>query len=168
VDWTDSFSGYVATVSGWWDQHVGPGWKEKRAEALGLLAQADELSRIVNLVGPEALSPVQRWTLESSALVKDGVLQQSALDPVDSYSSPEKQYVLLDLILDIYHQGLDLLSLGVPVQELLVLPILGRVRRIKGVYSSDKVEELRAFGTQIRAEFDRVRDEYRRAEKTAV
>ncbi len=168
VDWTDSFSGYVATVSSWWDQHVGPGWKGKRAEALGLLAQADELSRIVNLVGPEALSPVQRWVLESSALVKDGVLQQSALDPVDSYSSPEKQYVLLDLILDIHHQGLDLLGLGVPVQELLVLPVLGKVRRIKSLYSSEQVEELRTFGTQIHTEFDRVRNEYRRAENTAV
>jgi V/A-type H+/Na+-transporting ATPase subunit A len=126
------------------------------------------LSRIVNLVGPEALSPVQRWTLESSALVKDGVLQQNALDPVDSYSSPEKQYALLEMILDIYHQGLDLLSHGVTVQEVLALPILGRVRRIKGVYSSEQVEELRAFGAQIRSEFDHVRDEYRRAEKTAV
>ncbi|MBI5462741.1 MAG: V-type ATP synthase subunit A [Gammaproteobacteria bacterium] len=168
VDWNDSFSGYVATVSGWWDRHVGLGWKEKRAEALGLLAQADELSRIVNLVGPEALSPVQRWTLESSGLIKDAVLQQSALDPVDSYASPEKQYVLLELILEIYHQGLDLLGLGVPVQELLVLPILGRARRIKGVFPSDKLDELRGFGMEIRAEFDRLRDEYRRAEKTAV
>jgi len=165
VDWNDSFSGYVATVSSWWDTHVGPGWKGKRAEALGLLAQADELSRIVNLVGPEALSPVQRWTLEGSVLIKDAVLQQSALDPIDSYSSPEKQYVLLDLILSIYHQGLDLLSLGVPVQELLVLPILGRARRIKGIYTSDRIDELRAFGTEIHQAFDGLRAEYGKSQR---
>jgi V/A-type H+-transporting ATPase subunit A len=130
-----------------------------------LLAQADELSRIVNLVGPEALSPVQRWTLEGSVLIKDAVLQQSALDPIDSYSSPEKQYVLLDLILSIYHQGLDLLSLGVPVQELLVLPILGRARRIKGVYASDRIDELRAFGTEIHQAFDGLRAEYGKSQR---
>ena len=85
VGWTDSFSGYVGTAGQWWKKEVGPGWKKKRAEAMGLLTQADELARIVNLVGPEALSSQQRWSLEGAMLIKEGVLQQSALDPVDTY-----------------------------------------------------------------------------------
>ena len=168
VDWNDSFSGYVNTAAPWWDEHVGVGWKEKRAEALGLLAQADELARIVNLVGPEALSPAQRWTLEGAALIKDAVLQQSALDPVDSYSSPQKQYVLLDLILDIYHRGNALLGLGVPVQELINLPVLGRARRVKASYTSDQIEELKAFGHEVQTTFDGIGAEYRATEGSAA
>jgi V/A-type H+-transporting ATPase subunit A len=60
----------------------------RRTEALALLARDAELSRIVNLVGPEALSSAQRWELEGAALIKEGVLQQSALDEVDTFCSP--------------------------------------------------------------------------------
>ncbi len=168
VSWNDSFSGYVDTAAQWWAVHVDPSWAEKRAEVLSLLARADELARIVNLVGPEALSPAQRWGLESAALLKEGVLQQSALDPVDSYCSPEKQYLLLDLVLGLYHKGRELLELGVPVEEFTRLPIMGRVRRIKSIYRSDQLEELRAFEDEIRAAFDPIHMEYSAAqEKTA-
>ncbi|MGD8497331.1 MAG: V-type ATP synthase subunit A, partial [Chromatiales bacterium] len=61
IDWSDSFSGYVAESAAWWAREVDPGWEAARAEALALLARADELARIVNLVGPEALSAYQRW-----------------------------------------------------------------------------------------------------------
>ncbi len=160
VDWNDSFSGYVGAAAKWWHENVDPRWAARRGEALGLLSQADELARIVNLVGPEALSPAQRWALEGAALIKEGVLQQSALDPVDSFSSPQKQFVLLDLMLDLYHQGADLLAIGVPVQQLVVLPILSRARRVKAVYSSEDVEKLRAFSGEIHEAFAALRTEY--------
>jgi V/A-type H+-transporting ATPase subunit A len=160
VDWNDSFSGYVSSTGKWWHENVDPRWAARRGEALGLLAQADELARIVNLVGPEALSPAQRWALEGAALIKEGVLQQSALDPVDSFSSPQKQFVLLDLMLDLYHQGADLLAIGVPVQQLVVLPILSRARRVKAVYSSDDVDKLRGFSGEIHEAFAALRTEY--------
>ncbi|BCK87423.1 V-type ATP synthase alpha chain [Sideroxyarcus emersonii] len=160
VDWVESFSGYVASCSGWWAEHVDPRWAEQRAAALEILAQADELARIVNLVGPEALSPQQRWALEGVALFREGVLQQSALDPVDSYCSPQKQFALLDQMLSIYQQGLDMLELGVPVQELLRLPLLADAQRLKGKYANDQLEGLGKFATQATAEFERLRDEY--------
>jgi V/A-type H+-transporting ATPase subunit A len=160
VDWTDSFSGYIGDVGHWWKEEVGPGWKKKRALAMALLTQADELERIVNLVGPEALSSQQRWSLEGAKLIKEGVLQQSALDPVDSYCPPEKQYVLLDLMLYLYTQGQSLLELEIPVTRLAELPVIGRARRIKTTFANDKIEELKGFREEIRMAFDRLRDEY--------
>jgi V/A-type H+-transporting ATPase subunit A len=160
VDWVESFSGYVASCSGWWAEHVDPRWAERRAAALGILSQAEELARIVNLVGPEALSQQQRWALEGVALLKEGVLQQSALDPVDSYCSPQKQFALVDQMLSIYQQGLKLLEFGVPVQELLRLPLLAEAQRLKGAYTNDQMDELRSFSVRADNEFKRLRDEY--------
>jgi len=160
VDWVESFSGYIANCSGWWAQHVDPRWQVERAAALGILSQADELARIANLVGPEALSPQQRWTLEGAALLKEGVLQQSALDAVDSYCSPKKQFALLDQMLSIYRQGLGVLDLGVSVQELLRLPLLASARRLKGTYSNSQVEALHQFAAGADAEFARLANEY--------
>ncbi len=160
VGWNDSFSGYVRTAAKWWAEHVDPAWEKKRAEALALLAEADELARIVNLVGPEALSAAQRWVLEGAGLLKEAVLQQSALDAVDSYSSPQKQFVLLDLALEVYHQGRGILELEVPVDHIAQLPLLAKIRRIKSVYSSDQIEELRKLVQEIHETFDQIRIEY--------
>jgi V/A-type H+-transporting ATPase subunit A len=160
VDWVESFSGYVASCSGWWAKNVDPGWQERRATALGILSQADELARIANLVGPEALSAQQRWTLEGAALIKEGVLQQSALDPVDSYCSPKKQFALLEQMLSIYRQGLAVLEQGVSVQELLRLPLLASARRLKGSYSNSQVDAFHEFAATADAEFTRLAKEY--------
>ena len=168
VDWVESFSGYVASCSGWWAEHVDPRWAEQRATALGILPQAEELARIVNLVGPEALSPQQRWALTGVALFREGVLQQSALDPVDSYCSPQKQFALLDLMLNIYRQGTKLLEFGVPVQELLRLPLLSEAQRLKAAYTNDQLDELRSFSTRADAEFERLRSEYAQHGKVAT
>lgn len=167
VDWVESFSGYVASCSGWWAKHVDPRWAEHRAAALGILSQAEELARIVNLVGPEALSPQQRWALQGVALFREGVLQQSAFDPLDSYCSPQKQFALLEQMLNIYRQGLKLLEFGVPVQELLRLPLLAEAQRLKSSYANEQMEELRSFAERAGGEFERLHNEYAKHGKAA-
>ncbi len=166
VDWTESFSGYVNTAASWWAENIDPQWQGLRAIALGLLNQAEELARIVNLVGPEALSPLQRWALESAGLIREGILQQSALDEVDSYCSPEKQFALLQLLLSIHEQGNRLLELGVPVQRLLALPLLGRARRYKTAHANDDLARLKANSLEIQVAFDALRTEYTRPGST--
>ncbi len=160
IDWVDSFSEHVDTAAEWWHKEVDPTWRARRGQALALLARDAELSRIVNLVGPEALSSAQRWELEGAALIKEGVLQQSALDPVDTFSSPEKQFVLLDMALTILDKGAELIELGVPVQELTALPMLARARRAKQKYNSEQVEKIREMVEEFLQEFHDIRLEY--------
>ncbi len=160
VSWTESFSGYVADAAIWWADNIDPRWQEQRALALSLLAQAEELSRIVNLVGAEALSPLQRWSLETAGLIKEAILQQSALDPVDSYCSPEKQFALLQLIGDIYATGKELLTLGIPVSSILKLPVIARVKRAKSMYDSQQLDQLQRFAEEVQQALAQLRAEY--------
>lgn len=161
VSWAESFSGYVGISAQWWAQEVDACWLQRRAMAMTLLSKGDELGRIVNLVGPEALSPEQRWALEGAALIKEGVLQQSALDDVDSYCSPEKQFVLLNIMLNIYEEGLNLLKIGVPVQTLTALPLLAKAKRSKSTYSSEQMTELKQFYDDIKTNFKHIYHEYK-------
>ncbi len=165
VDWIDSFSGYAATAARWWEKEVDPEWADHRARALALLSQADELTRIVNLVGPEALSPAQRWALEGADLIKQGVLQQSALDPVDSYCPPAKQVALLRAMLQFYDDGGELLDLGVPVQELLRLPLLAQARRLKNLPAEGDADPIADFIEQLATETGALRMEYAQHEE---
>ncbi len=160
VDWNESFSGYVQIAQQWWAENVDTHWQAYRGEALELLAKSDELARIVNLVGPEALSSLQRWTLESAGLIREGILQQNAVDEIDSFCSPEKQMALLSLILLIYHQGVQLIEAGVPVQQLTKLPLLAQARRLKSTYSSAEIDKLKEFQQTIQTAFNKLRVEY--------
>jgi V/A-type H+/Na+-transporting ATPase subunit A len=165
IDWVTSFSGHVHTAAQWWHENVDPSWESRRRQALALLARDAELSRIVNLVGPEALSSSQRWDLEGAALIKEGVLQQSALDEVDTFCSPDKQFALLDLVLTIYDLGGELVSRGVPVQEMQRLPLLSRTRRIKSLYTSEQLDEIEAFRDEVEQTLENLRQEYANQEE---
>jgi len=160
VDWNESFSGYVTEAARWWAQEVDADWEAARSKAMALLAEDRELSRIVNLVGPEALSSAQRWTLQAATLIREGLLQQNALDPVDSFCSPQKQYALLALMLEIHREGTRLLARGVPVQRLLAMPLLAQALRLKHTYSSDQLAELLEFGNEIRSALAPLHAEY--------
>lgn len=160
VDWLESFSGYVPSAAKWWAENVDPRWEAARSEALELLAESEELQRIVNLVGVEALSSEQRWTLEAASLIKEGVLQQSATDEIDSFASPEKQYVLLDAMLQIRAQGMKLVKLGAPARRLLQLPLLAQARRWKSQFRCEEMAALKAQIAGIPGVFERVALEY--------
>jgi V/A-type H+-transporting ATPase subunit A len=165
IAWSDSFSGYVDAVAGWWEEHVSAKWADYRAEALELLAQADELDRIVNLVGPEALSAQQRWVLEMARIIREGLLQQSAIDEIDSYASAERQFQLLRLMHVTWKQGESLLSSGVPVQVLLEIPELTRVVRAKSLYGNDEIDAIRELEIAVRSAFRAIHGEYQQVEK---
>lgn len=160
VDWVDSFSQDVPVAAGWWAKEISGAWNHRRTEALSLLARDAELSRIVNLVGPEALSSAQRWELEGASLVKEAVLQQSALDDADTYCSPQKQFQLLELVMQVFDQGKELISLGAPVQELAEHPVLARIRRAKSTWRSDETDKMAEFAQEVYRAFATLRSEY--------
>jgi V/A-type H+-transporting ATPase subunit A len=161
IDWVNSFSNHVKLAAVWWSKEVSPSWERRREQALKLLSRDAELLRIVNLVGPEALSSAQRWELECAALIKEGVLQQSALDQIDTFCSPSKQFALLDLMITIYLQGAQMIEMGVPIEQLTALPEMVKARRLKGVYSSDEVEKITQFSELIMQQFEKLRHEYK-------
>lgn len=166
VDWVDSFSQDVAVAAGWWAENISSAWAERRAAALLLLARDAELSRIVNLVGPEALSSAQRWELEGASLIKEAVLQQSALDDADSYCSPQKQFQLLDLVMQVFDRGKELIALGAPVQELAEHPIMARIRRAKTSWRSDESDALSTFASDVYNELAKLHSEYASSTET--
>ena len=167
VDWVDSFSQDVAVAAGWWAQNIGGAWSKRRTEALALLGRDAELSRIVNLVGPEALSSAQRWELEGASLVKEAVLQQSALDEADAYCSPRKQFELLELVMQVFDRGRELIALGAPVQELADHPVMARIRRAKSTWRSDETDRLAEFAGEVYEALAGLHSEYASSQETA-
>ena len=79
VSWSGSFSRDAAQIGDWLARHGDPGWTRRRAGLAALLAEADRLTALADLMGVTALPPRERVTILAGRLVREGVLQQSAL-----------------------------------------------------------------------------------------
>jgi len=112
IDWLQSYSLYVDSVEGWWDDSVKASWRTARDNAMALLQKESELQEIVQLVGPDALPDKERITLESTRMIREDFLQQNAYHEVDTYCSPTKQYQMLETILIFQEKAVAALERG--------------------------------------------------------
>ncbi len=114
VSWRDSSSRDADALAAWHALHGDWSWGTRRQRALALLAEADRVETMAELVGAAALPDRERIALLSGRLLREAVLQQSALSDNDSYCHPAKQAALLDLVLALHDRFLHLLDRGVP------------------------------------------------------
>jgi V/A-type H+-transporting ATPase subunit A len=114
VTWRRSFSRDVEVVGAWHASAGRPGWARDRARAVALLAEADRLASVVELVGLAALPGRERMVILAARLLREAVLQQSALSEHDAWCGPPKQAALLDMVLAVHDQCLDAIERGLP------------------------------------------------------
>jgi V/A-type H+-transporting ATPase subunit A len=147
INWLDSYSEYLEDVAGWWRNEVGVDWLEMRNKAMELLSEEDRLSQIVKLVGPDALPDEQRLILETARLLREGFLQQNAMDPVDAFSTVQKQIRMLELILYFHERALKIVKRGAPIGVIHRLPAVDTLIRMKNLVPNEelaKLDEIRA------------------------
>ncbi len=144
VTWRHSFSLDANAVANWHANQGRVGWAEARARALALLAEADRLESVVELVGAGALPSHERIVLLSGRLLREGVLQQSALSDNDAFCSPAKQTALLAMVLAVHDRCLAAVDGGLPasVVEELDLAAVTRARDETGPDDADGVNRL--------------------------
>jgi V/A-type H+-transporting ATPase subunit A len=148
ISWIDSYSEYLDDIKEWWDD-VDIGWRSIRADALNILLEENRLQQIVKLVGPDALPVVQRFLLQCAEIIKNGFLQQNAFDPKDMYSTPLKQMKLLKVMVRFFHEGNKLLEAGVELADLLSIPSIAEMTRIKSEIANDEHEMIDQFEEKL-------------------
>jgi len=128
VTWRGSFSRDTDAVAAWHAAQGRSGWAADRGRAIALLGEADRLSPVVELVGLGALPDRERVVLVAGRLLREAVLQQSALSRNDAYCSPGKQAALLDLVLEIYDRCQELVDRGLPALAVEEFDLSGATR----------------------------------------
>lgn len=140
INWLTSYSLYTDSLGKWFNKNVHPDWMDMRARILRLLHDESELDEIVKLVGMDALSAPDRLKLEAARSVREDFLQQDAFNDVDMYSSLEKQYKTMKLVLSFYDESSNGLRRGVPVDDLVKMPVREKIGRFKYV-TPDKIDK---------------------------
>ena len=113
VSWTGSFSRDATDLATWYTRNGDPGWAGRRARVMSLLADADRLSGLAELVGLGALPSAERVVILGARLVREAVLQQNALSESDASCSPQKGAALVRAVLDVVAQCQTLVERGV-------------------------------------------------------
>ena len=63
-------------------------------------------------------------------------------------------------MLELVHAGEKVLALGVPVQQLIGLPLLVKAKRLKNIYVNEDIPALASFSDEIHETFARFEREY--------
>ncbi|WP_304124601.1 ATP synthase subunit A [Methanosphaera cuniculi] len=146
INWLNSYSLYVDSITGWWNEQIGSDWRELRDRAMALLQKESELEEIVQLVGPDALPQKDRVTLEAARMLREDFLQQNAFDDTDTYCSPIKQYNMLKTILLYDTAAQAALADGADANKLVNLDVRVDLDRMKYIPEDEfmgRVEEIR-------------------------
>lgn len=118
IDWLKSYSLYENELGAFLDQQMQVDWSKQVTEAMRMLQKESELSEIVRLVGIDALSEKDQLLLETTKSLREDFLQQNAFDDVDTFTSREKQFKMLETILLLHKEAEDALTLGAYLSEI--------------------------------------------------
>lgn len=146
IDWLTSYSLYADKMESWYNENVDSKFGSLRAKAVRILQEEAELDEIVRLVGIDALSFEDRVVMETSKSIREDYLHQNAFHEVDTYTSLNKQYRMLKLILDCHDEFNRALSNDVDIDDILSLPIRERIGRCKyipeeKIFTFDQIEK---------------------------
>jgi V/A-type H+-transporting ATPase subunit A len=131
INWLLSYSLYLDRLDKWANENVSKEWGTLRADAMRLLQEEAELEEIVRLVGVDALSAGDRLTLEAAKSIREDYLHQNAFHDVDTYTSLNKQFKMLHLIMNFYYLGKNAIEAGVSIKDLFEIPVRERIGRAK-------------------------------------
>ena len=118
VGWTSSFSRDAERLGAWNAAHGDPLWAARRERVIALLGESDRLRSMAELVGSTALPDRERIVLLSADLIRESVLQQSAMSPNDVYCAPAKQAALMEAVLQVHDRCLQLVQSRVPASAI--------------------------------------------------
>ncbi|MBU3127654.1 V-type ATP synthase subunit A [Clostridium sp. FP2] len=137
INWLDSYSLYLDQTAKWMNDTVAEDWTELRIKAMLLLQEESKLDEIVRLVGVDALSEKDRLKLEVAKSIREDYLQQNAFHEVDTYSSLDKQYKMLKLVIAFHVEAEKALTAGVYLDKILKMEARDKIARVKYIAETE-------------------------------
>ena len=154
INWLNSYSLYQDSIDKWMDENVASDWSSLRQECMSILQDEANLQEIVRLVGIDALSESDRLKLQVAKSIREDYLQQNGFHEIDTYTSLDKQYKMLKLIITFRREAERALKAGVYLNKILEQDeIIDRIARSKYVHE-DEIEKIDPIAVDLKAIID--------------
>ena len=155
IQWLNSYSLYVDKIGQWMNENVNENWNDLRVKAMALLQEEASLEEIVRLVGKDSLSEDDRLKLEVAKSIREDYLMQNAFHEVDTYASLDKQYKMLDLVIEFMDEARRALKAGVYLDKIIDMPIREKIARAKYIPEKD-MYKLDDISNELTADMDKL------------
>jgi len=152
ISWLNSYSLYNDSIKENVKKEVAEDYFDLQSEAMSILEKESELEEIVRLVGLEALSGPDRVILLAAKMIREDFLHQNAFNDIDTYSSIEKQYRMIDVILYFYRQASDSLRMGADIADVESMEVRDKIARMKYI-PKEEIHRINKIKDDIKAEF---------------
>lgn len=152
INWLNSYSLYEEKIDSWMNEHISSNWSKLRRDAMILLQEEAELQEIVRLVGHDSLSFTDRLKLEAARSIREDFLHQNSFHEIDTYSSLDKQYYMLDCLMNFYYEAQKALANKVNYKKLVSLPIRNDLARMKYIEEENIKKSYEDYSSRISSE----------------
>ena len=123
---------------------------------MAILNQESSLMEIVKLIGSDVLPDDQKLIIEIARVIRVGFLQQNAYHKDDTYVPLKKQFLMMGLILHLYHGAQAQVSQGVPLSEVVQTGLFEKVIKVKYDIPNDQPELFAVYKKDIDAAFEKL------------
>ena len=154
INWLDSYSLYQYVSDSYLEEEVGRNFPKYRQEAMLLLKEEKRLQEIVQLIGRDALSDNEILKLETARMLREDFLQQNAFQEEDTFTSLEKQALMLETIM-VFHEKSQhyLVDDNIFLADITNMDILYDISRMKYVHE-DNLDAIRSIVPRAIQEFE--------------
>ena len=159
IDWLQSYSLYSDRLQKYYDAHVAPDWSKLVGKTMGILQEEANLNEIVRLAGIDALGFKDRITMECARSIREDFLHQNSFHEVDTYTSLEKQYDMLKLILSWYDKALSMADKHVSLDRLIDMPVREQIGRAKYIPEAERKEKFAELNKELDEAFAQLTEE---------
>ena len=156
INWLNSYSLYMDTLQPWLDENVNKNWTKNRYRAMATLQEEAELDEIVKMVGKDSLGKDDQLTLEVAKMIREDFLQQNGFQEIDWYSSFDRQYRLLNMILNYDTLCRDAITKGASLADLTAIDAREKIGRAKSVPDDEYVEAYAAIEASMQEAIEKI------------
>ncbi|NLN50072.1 MAG: V-type ATP synthase subunit A [Acholeplasmataceae bacterium] len=158
IDWLRSYSLYDDVLMDSFDQ-IRAGWAAQVKLTMALLQEEKALEEIVRLVGIDTLSYSDRVKLLTTQMIREDFLHQNAFDEIDTFTSLDKQYRMLNIIL-LWHQLASQAVLdNKSFSAIELMKTKQRIGRLKYVVENEFDKVYEQLLNDLQAEFEQLESE---------
>ena len=146
----------MVDLSNWYLEEVADDFMYMTKTAQSILGREHELQQVVQLIGQDALSEMEREVLMVSRILREDFLQQSAIKDVDAFCPLEKSYWMLKVILHFHEAAQEALKKGADLQDLENAQVLQKIARMKELSLDKAVQRLQYLIAEVDTEVSRL------------
>ena len=152
INWLTSYSLYIDSIGSWFTENVDKDWLILRQKLMTLLQEEAELEEIVKMVGMDALSAPDRLKMEAARSIREDYLHQNSFHEVDTYTSLEKQDMMMKMVMGFYEEAMDALNKGANINDLIKMPVREAIGRFKYTHEDNIESEFERINNQLSLE----------------